>query len=111
MTPFTFTLAIYPMLAVDYLSRRRPWLRAALLSMGLTLLVVVHVTIETPSDLYRTWSQGASTSDANPGISNLLGIESALMGVVSNSVLGLLFAALIWAIVRVVNRKGLSPKD
>lgn len=105
VTPFTFTLVIYPMLVVDYFARHRPVLRASLLGLGLALLLAVHLTIETPSDLYRTWAEGASTSEANPGVPNLLGVSSPLLGVLSNIVLVLLFVCLAVAIVEVVRRR------
>ena len=99
VTPFTFSLAIYPMLLTDFLVRRKPWIRVGLLSAGLVFLVLVHATVETPADLFYTWSSGASTTEANPGIPNLLAIASPGVGVVSNVVLLLLCGSLITALV------------
>ncbi|MGI8425047.1 MAG: hypothetical protein ACR2FO_00235 [Actinomycetota bacterium] len=109
VTPFTYTLIIYLMLVVDYFARSRPRLRAGLLSLGVVLLLGVHLTIETPSDLYKTWATGASTSEANPGVSNLLGVSSPLLGIVSNVVLAGLLAALIITIVKVLRRARAAP--
>lgn len=98
VTPFTYSLLVYPALLVDYLVIRKPWLRVGLLSAGLAFLVAVHVTIETPFDLFRSWSTGASTSEANPGIPNLLEVASPALGVAANLVLAMLFAALVPAL-------------
>jgi hypothetical protein len=98
VTPFTFSLLVYPVLLIDYLVINNPRLRVGLLSGGLTFLVLVHVTIETPVDLFRTWSTGASTSEANPGVPNLLGLASPAAGVAANLVLALLFGALVAAL-------------
>ncbi len=99
VTPFTFSLLIYPMLLADYLLRRSGWIRVALLSAGLSFLVLVHATVETPIDLFRTWSSGASTTAANPGIHNLLEVASPALGILSNVVLLHLFAVLVAALV------------
>lgn len=106
VTPFTFTLLIYPMLVVDYFARHKPQLRASLLSLGLALALAVHLTIETPADLFRTWAEGASTSEANPGVPNLLGVSSPLIGIVSNLVLVLLVVSLLAAIILVLRGAG-----
>ena len=95
VTPFTWSLLIYPMLLADYLIRTRPWIRVGLLSAGLAFLLLVHVTVETPIDLFNTWQAGISTTDDNPGVPNLLRLASPEMGVVANLVLGLLCAALV----------------
>jgi hypothetical protein len=95
VTPFTFSLLIYPMLLADYVVRRKPWIRVGLLSAGLSFLLLVHTTVETPADLYYTWSSGASTTEANPGIPNLLEVASPTIGLLSNVVLLSLCATLI----------------
>ncbi len=95
VTPFTFSLLIYPVLLTDFLVRNRPWLRVGLLSAGLAFLVLVHVTVETPADLFQTWSAGVSTSDHHPGIPNLLKVASPAFGIVAVIVLALLGAALV----------------
>ena len=98
VTPFTFSLLIYPMLLADYVVRRKPWIRVGLLSAGLTFLLLVHATVETPADLYYTWSSGASTTEAHPGIPNLLEVASPTIGLLSNVVLLSLCATLIAAL-------------
>jgi hypothetical protein len=83
------------MLLADYVVRRKPWIRVGLLSAGLSFLLLVHATVETPADLYYTWSSGASTTEANPGIPNLLEVASPTIGLLSNVVLLSLCATLI----------------
>jgi hypothetical protein len=102
VNPFTFSLAIYPMLLADYFVRRRPWLRVGMLGLGLSFLVLVHSTIETPGDLFHTWRTGASTSPVNLGVPNLLDAASPMLGLLSNVVLFLLAGAVAAALVLAV---------
>ena len=94
VTPFTFSLLVYPALLTDYLVRNKPWLRVGLLSAGLASLFLVHVTVERPADLFYTWATGESTTEHNPGMPNLLELASPVMGLAAVFVLTLLGAAL-----------------
>jgi hypothetical protein len=115
VTPFTWSLLIYPMLLADYLIRTKPWIRVGLLSAGLAFLFLVHVTVETPMDLFNTWQAGISTTDDNPGVPNLLHLASPGMGVAANVILGLLCAALMatlaTALRQAVAGSRLAPKS
>ena len=99
VTPFTLSLLVYPALLTDYLVRSKPWLRVGLLSAGLGFLILVHVTVETPADLFYTWATGASTTEHNPGIPNLLETASPAMGFLALAVLALLGTALALTLV------------
>jgi hypothetical protein len=57
--------------------------------------------------LYQTWSTGASTTEANPGVPNLLGVSSPVLGIVSNLVLVMLLIALL-ATLTVAARQALT---
>lgn len=107
VTPFTFSLLVYPVLLADYLAITKPWLRVGLLSAGLAFLIWIHITIETPVHLYQTWSTGASTTEANPGVPNLLGVSSPVLGIVANLVLVMLLIALL-ATLTVAARQALT---
>ncbi len=98
-TPFTFSLLIYPVILIDYFVRKNPWIRVGLLSAGLSFLLLVHLTVETPVDLFQTWQSGISTSAENPGLPNLLGLATPALGLVANLILAMLSALLVAALV------------
>jgi hypothetical protein len=98
VTPFTASLLVYPLFAGIWLARSRPWLQLLLPILGAVL--VTHLTIEPPGQIYDTWSTGTSVSAETPGVANLLGISSSAMGVVAIVVLvavGLLGAVILGA--------------
>ena len=107
VTPFTFSLLIYPALLIDYLVRKNPWIRVGLLSAGLSFLLLVHLTVETPVDLFQTWQSGVSTSTLSPGLPNLLGAATPALGIAANLILVMLGALLLAALI-VASRQALT---
>jgi hypothetical protein len=104
VTPFTASLLVYPLFVGIWLARSRPWLQLALLLPILGAVLVTHVTIEPPGQIYDTWSTGKSVSAETPGVANLLGVSSPAMGAVAIVVLlallvvvGLLLAVIVGA--------------
>jgi disulfide bond formation protein DsbB len=104
VTPFTASLLVYPLFLGIYLARSRPWLQLVLLLPISGAVLVTHVTIEPPGQVYSTWSTGTSVSAENPGVSNLLGVSSAAMGAVAVVVL-VVVGALLAVIVRAARSK------
>ena len=91
VTPFTYSLAVYPAIAVLLAARGWPRLRAGLAFLLFVFPTVSHVTLETPIDQYRTWAQ-------RPGV-NLLGVESSALGIAAVTLTVLLSgAALLMAL-------------
>ncbi len=84
VTPFTVSLIVYPIFALDFLTlRRRPGVRAGLVSMLFGALLIVHAVYETPADQYSTWANGVSSVPHAAGQPNLLEAASPTLGVVA----------------------------
>jgi hypothetical protein len=82
VTPFTYTLAIYPIIALGFVFRSRLyWLAAA--SGGLLLLTVVHFgpfAVESPADIVGAYSEPLAGSAA---LAVLLGLLAVLVLIVA----------------------------
>ncbi len=79
VTPFTFSLAIYPIFLSVFFSRSKPWYRVAGTALLFFFSVFAHVFLETPADQYRTWAYG-SDFPGHVGQHNLLGQDSQFLG-------------------------------
>ena len=98
VTPFTISLIVYPIFALDFLLlRRRPGVRAGLVGALFLLLLVVHTVVETPADQYGTWANGVSAVPHAAGRPNLLGVESPALGILSVTVSAALSVAVLVA--------------
>ncbi|WP_310397738.1 hypothetical protein [Hymenobacter sp.] len=81
-SPFTYSLAVYPVFLVILLARDKPWVRVvgtALLFLAATL---THLTVEPLRDKFHTWAYG-SNLPGHIGQHNLLGFDSKVLGVAS----------------------------
>ncbi len=81
VTPFTISLAAYPLLLAALIARNRPWLRAVLVASVLVATQAAHIVVETPYHQFATWAYGASPDPALNAMPNLLGIASPALGV------------------------------
>lgn len=72
---FTYTLAVYPVIAVVLLARGWPRLRIGLSALLAFLPTLSHIFVETPADQFRTWAR-------EPHV-NLLGVSSPGLGLIS----------------------------
>ena len=72
VTPFTYSLAIYPLVGILLTLRDRPWLRVGLAAALFAFPTLSHIFIETPLDQYHTWA-------ARPEV-NLLSVASPILG-------------------------------
>jgi hypothetical protein len=95
VTPFTFSLLVYPIVLLIFTLRSRPWWRAGLLALVFLAVQTAHVLIESPADQYGTWAHGASSDPAVLGAPNLLGIASPALGLVAAALSLLLSVALL----------------
>lgn len=57
---FTVTLVIYPLLALAYAMRSRPWVRTGIISTVAFFTVFAHTLIELPGQIYGTWAHNLS---------------------------------------------------
>jgi hypothetical protein len=72
VTPFTYSLAVYPVIVAVFIFRRWPRLRAGLAAALFAFPTLSHIFIETPVHQYRTWA-------AQPDV-NALAVSSPLLG-------------------------------
>ncbi|MBV8279311.1 MAG: hypothetical protein JO170_29175 [Verrucomicrobia bacterium] len=81
VTPFSYSLLVYPFLGVAFGCRRSGWSRFAILLLILLLTQSAHIFLETPIQQYWVWAYNAScTTGATAGLPNLLGLRSPLLG-------------------------------
>jgi 1,4-dihydroxy-2-naphthoate octaprenyltransferase len=82
VTPFTFSLVIYPIFLSVFVAGSRHWLRVSGTAVLFLFSVFAHAFMETPRDQYRTWAYG-SDFPGHIGQHNLLGQDSRFLGVVA----------------------------
>lgn len=82
ITPFTFSLLVYPAIASLFLIRKKAY-RVSVAIVLAILLIGVHVFLETPLDQFHTWAHNSSESSHALGHPNLLDIQSPVLGIVS----------------------------
>jgi hypothetical protein len=110
VTPFTISLLVYPIFAIDFLLLRgRPWVRIGLVAVLFAVLQVTHAVFEPPSHQYGTWADGTSSIPRALGQPNLLEVASPFLGALSVAVSGLLSLAVLLALVLLVRDARLVP--
>ena len=113
ITPFTISLLVYPIVALDFLLLRdRPWVRVGLVAFLFVALQVTHAIVEPPADQYGTWANGTSAVPHALGQPNLLHTASPVLGALSVAVSSLLSLAVLTALVlltREARAKGFQP--
>ena len=89
VTPFTYSLLVYPVLLLAALSRRYPLLRITATALLFGFATFSHVYFETPFDQYRTWAEGSPVP--SHGIQHtLLNTESPAAGILAATITVLL---------------------
>lgn len=101
VTPFTFSLLVYPVILSVHLARSHPWYQAAATALVLLFTQMSHIVFETPRDQFETWAVG-STDLAWLGQPTLLGVQSPLLGVLAADLSIALSAVLLAATVTFV---------
>jgi hypothetical protein len=100
LTPFTISLLVYPIFALDFLLlRQRPWVRVGLVAGLFVALQVTHAIVEPPADQYGTWANRTSAVPHALGQPNLLDTASPILGALSVAVSSLLSLAVLAALV------------
>jgi hypothetical protein len=100
VTPFTISLLVYPIFALDFLLlRKRPWVRVGLVAILFVALQVTHAIVEPPADQYGTWANGTSAVPHALGQSNLLDTASPVLGALSVAISSLLSLTVLAALV------------
>lgn len=81
VTPFTYSLGIYPLVLFALLGPARLyWLRWVLILLGTAFVIYAHTAVETPSAQFGTWAHNHSTDPAESGAPNLLDVSSPGLG-------------------------------
>jgi hypothetical protein len=83
VSPFTYSLLVYPVVLFVFLARSRPLLGAGALALTLVALQAAHLFAETPADQYGVWAHNASSQPDALGQPNLLGLESQALEVLA----------------------------
>jgi hypothetical protein len=91
VTPFTWSLLVYPLIALLLALRGRALLRVALAVVLFLVPTLAHVFLETPADQYRTWAE-------RPDV-NLLNLASPALGAAAAAVSVLLSLAALATLV------------
>jgi hypothetical protein len=81
VTPFTFSLLVYPVFFSVFLIRKPLYQAAASFALFL-FATLAHTFLETPFDQYHTWAHGSGTPGYE-GLTNLLHIRSQAMGLLA----------------------------
>jgi hypothetical protein len=102
VSPFTYSLLVYPVVLFVFLARSRPLLGAGALALTLVALQAAHLFAETPADQYGVWAHNASSEPGELGQPNLLGLESQALGVLAAGLSILLSVFVLAAVVSLV---------
>lgn len=91
VSTFTYSLLVYPVIALVLFIRGWPRLRAALTFLLFLFPTLSHVFVETPVTQHHTWAN-------RPGV-NLLGVSSQALGITAGVVTVLLSVAALFTFV------------
>src|SRR5687767_12575091 len=58
VTPFTFSLLVYPIFLSVFLVKPKPWYRVVATGFLFLFATASHTFLETPFDQYHTWAYG-----------------------------------------------------
>jgi len=82
ITPFTFSLLVYPAIASLFFIRRKAY-RVSIAVILAILLIGAHTFLETPIDQFNTWAHNSNGSVHAFGHPNLLDVRSPILGIAS----------------------------
>jgi hypothetical protein len=81
VTPFTYSLAAYPMLLFALFGPPALfWLRWGLLAAGTSFTLFAHVAIESPQMQFAMWAYNRSLEPELAGVRNMCGVQSSEIG-------------------------------
>lgn len=101
-SPFTYSLVVYPVFISVFLNLGKPLYCAVVTALLFAFATLSHIFFEPLSDKFHTWAYG-SNLPGHVDEKNLLGIRSAVIGIVSVSIAVLLSVALLLALIAFVN--------
>ncbi len=83
VSPFTYSLLVYPVLLAVLMLRSHPWLRVALMVLVYIAVQSAHIFFEPPSHQYGTWADGVGVTPSGAHPPNLLHLASPVVGALS----------------------------
>jgi len=83
VSPFTFSLLVYPVIASIFLLREKKWYRVFATGFIFVFLLYAHTILEIPIDQYHVWAYNESLFSFTLGQPNLLNLKSPLLGIVA----------------------------
>jgi hypothetical protein len=96
VTPFSYSLLVYPLLVIAFFWRRGSWARFSIALIIFLLTQSAHVFLETPRQQFCSWAYNAScTTGRTAGMPNLLAWHSPVMAAIAVLLSFALSAALI----------------
>jgi hypothetical protein len=98
VSPFTFSLLVYPILIPLFFRGVSTTYRIAALTMVFLFVQSAHIFLETPSDQFHTWADGVSHFERSYGMPNVLHVQSPLLGAVAVTISLLLSIAILVAL-------------
>jgi len=99
VTPFTYSLLVYPIGLAVLAARSRPWLRVGLVAFLFLAIQAAHTFVEPPSAQYGVWARGYSLEPYALHQPNLLHVHSPTLGVLSAGLAITLSLVLIAALI------------
>lgn len=109
VTPFTYSLFVYPVILAALLAKPKPWFRFWAIMTIFVFVQTSHIFIEPASHIYTTWVHGSNLDRAAGLSENLLGIHSQALAIIAVIVQVALSVSLISTIVALY-REARSPK-
>ena len=82
VSPFTYSLFVYPIFLVIALFRKQPWYRVIGTLMLFLFATIAHIFFEPMKDKFHTWAYGSNLK-YHIGEQNMLGYNSKFLGVCS----------------------------
>lgn len=101
VSPFTYSLLAYPILASLLWARAGSWYRVAGLTVLFLFATSAHIFFEPLRDKFHTWTYG-SDLPGHVGEENLLGIHSEILGIGSIIIAVLLSLVLLGALLSAI---------
>ncbi len=102
VSPFTYSLLVYPVLLAVLVLRSHPWLRVALMVLVYIAVQSAHIFFEPPSHQYGTWADGVGETPSGARPPNLLHLASLGVGALSAALSVVLSLVTIAAIVSLI---------
>jgi hypothetical protein len=99
VTPFTFSLLVYPILIPLFFRRVSYTYRIVALAVVFLFVQSAHIFLETPGDQFHTWASGVSHFEPAYGKPNVLHLQSPFLGAVAVTISLLLSLALVAALI------------